>query len=91
MSDGTLWINDQVIEATEFAYDGCHKIYLIIWGGDRDLMLDCGYTADRIHPIEELPEVWAETCPLRFISSADLTAHYVEQCDEEARVTWEPR
>jgi hypothetical protein len=91
MSDGTLTINDQVIEATEFAYDGCHKIYLIIWGGDRDLMLDCGYTADHIHPIEELPEVWADTCPLRFISSADLSAHYIEQCDEDARVTWEPR
>ncbi|EHB48612.1 hypothetical protein MycrhDRAFT_5453 [Mycolicibacterium rhodesiae JS60] len=88
MSNGTLKINDKVVAATEFAYDGCHKIYLIIWGGDRETMLDCGYTEADIYPIEKLPEVWADTCPLRFISSADLSVQYVEQC-QAARVTWE--
>ena len=63
MSDGTLMINDVVVEASEFAYDGCHKIYL--------------------------PEVWEEACPLRFISSADLSERYVEQC-QTACVRWEP-
>ncbi|PJE00951.1 MAG: hypothetical protein CK429_35925 [Mycobacterium sp.] len=87
MSNGVLTINGVVVEATEFAYDGCHKIYLIIWGGDRDIMLDCGYTDADIHPIETLPDVWADTCPLRFISSADLSTHYVEQCDT-AHVVW---
>lgn len=90
MSDGTLNINGEVVEATEFAYDGCHKIYLIMFGGDRGLMLECGYTEDDIYPVEMLPEVWEATCPLRFISSADLSLHYVEQCDQTASVTWEP-
>ncbi len=88
MSDGTLKINGNVVEATEFAYDGCHKIYLITWGGDRDLMFDYGFTEADIHPIETLPEVWEDTCPLRFISSADLSVHYVEQC-HAAQVSWE--
>ncbi|GAT02501.1 hypothetical protein [Mycolicibacterium fortuitum] len=90
MSDGTLKINGEVVEATEFAYNGCHKIYLITFSGDRDLMLECGYTEDDIYPVEMLPDIWATTCPLRFISSADLSVHYVEQCDETASVTWEP-
>ncbi len=51
-------------------------------------MFDCGYTEADIHPIETLPEVWEDTCPLRFISSADLSVHYVEQC-QAAQLSWE--
>ncbi|MGJ6127277.1 hypothetical protein QN239_32380 [Mycolicibacterium sp. Y3] len=88
MSNGVLTVNGVVVEATEFAYDGCHKIYLIVWGGDRDIVLERGYTEADIHPIETLPDVWADTCPLRFISSADLSRHYVEQCTP-AQVVWQ--
>lgn len=52
-------------------------------------MLDCGYDSDDIHPVSELPAVWDLTCPLRFISSADLTQRLVKQC-EDATVTYEP-
>lgn len=51
-------------------------------------MFDRGFTEADIHPIEALPEVWEDTCPLRFISSADLSVHYVEQC-QAAQVSWE--
>lgn len=88
MSPGRLKINGEVVEATEFAYDGCHKVYLIVWGGDRAVMFDCGYTEADIHPIEKLPEVWSQTCPLRFISSADLSVQYVAQC-ETANIRWD--
>lgn len=84
-----LKINGKEVAATEFAYDGCHKIYLINGPEDRERMLDCGYTEEGdILPIDELPAVWEDTCPLRFISSADLSQDYVEQC-EEGEVTWE--
>ncbi len=76
-------------DATEFAYDGCHKIYLISTAEDRAEMVDCGYGCD-IRPVSELPDVWEETCPLRFISPADLVGpNYVEQC-ESADITWAP-
>lgn len=84
-----LRINGEVVgdSSTTFAYDGCHKIYLIVWGSDRETMQECGYGDDDIFPVSELPEIWAETCPLRFISSTDLTHKYVEQC-EDAEVTY---
>lgn len=84
-----LRINGTPVPATEFAYDGCHKIYLIDSPEDRQRMLDCGYTEEGdILPVSELPDVWDETCPLRFISSADLEHEYVPQC-EDAEVTYE--
>jgi hypothetical protein len=86
-----LRINGEPVNATEFAYDGCHKIYLIRTPEERATMVSYGYGADAddsaILPISELPDIWDETCGLRFISSADLTEYYVEQCDD-ATVTY---
>lgn len=84
-----LHINGLPVAATEFAADECHKIYLIFTPEDRQTMLDCGYDDDDIHPVSELPAAWDRTCPPRFISSADLTERFVEQC-EDATVTYEP-
>jgi hypothetical protein len=84
-----LHINGLPVAATEFATDECHKIYLIFTAEDRQTMLDCGYDSDDIHPVSELPAAWDLTCPLRFISSADLTLRFVKQC-EDATVTYEP-
>lgn len=47
-----------------------------------------GEGGSEILPISELPEVWGYTCGLRFISSGDLTQHYVEQCLRDVEVTW---
>lgn len=76
-----LLINGKPIAgATHFGYDGCHKVYLIRDENEREIMESNGYD---IFPIELLPRVWRETCPLRFISPADLSEpNFVEQCDE---------
>lgn len=76
------------VAGTEFATDECHQICRIFTAEDRHTMLDCGYDSDDIHPVSELPAVWDLTCPLRFISSADLTQRLVQQC-EDATVSYE--
>ncbi|GAB4972880.1 MULTISPECIES: hypothetical protein [Mycobacterium] len=82
--------NLTVADATEFAWDGCHKIYLIRSAEERAQLVEMGYGegGSEILPISELPEVWGYTCGLRFISSGDLTQHYVEQCLRDVEVTW---
>ena len=77
-----LRINGEVVAAGAFAYDGCHKVYLIRNEGELATIRGCGYGDGDILPVSELPRVWAETCFLRFISSADLTEQYVEQGDD---------
>lgn len=67
-------INGKTYAAQEFAWDGCHKIYLINSAEDRQEMLDNGYTEPGdIRPIFELRAAWEASCPLRFISRADLS------------------
>jgi hypothetical protein len=69
------------------AYDGCHKVYLVTNEEGRDRLLGGNWTeADFYHP-SELPAIWEDTCPLRFISNADLGTMYVEQGDD-ATVEW---
>jgi hypothetical protein len=82
----TLHINGKAVPATEFAYDGCHKIYLIFTPEQREELSGYGYGKDEgtaILPVSELPRVWAESCGLKFISAADLSTHYVSQFDED--------
>lgn len=82
-----LLINDRPISAKEFAYDGCHKIYLIFNAQDRAEMLGLGYSEEDIYPVSDLPAIWGETCPLRFISRADLQGkNYVEQCAPKPKI-----
>lgn len=67
-------INGKTYAAREFAWDGCHKIYLINSAEDRQTMLDNGYTEPGdILPISELAHAWRDSCFLRFISRADLS------------------
>lgn len=74
----TMTINDETVSATEFAYDGCHKIYLIEDMQDR-------YEADgqySIFPISKLKEAFDDSCELRFITNWKLSKNYVEQFEE---------
>lgn len=76
-----LIIDDVEVPASHFAYDGCHKIYLITNEGDLGHMLDQGWPTEDFHPISELPGIWEETCGLRFISGTGPEyKQYVEQC-----------
>lgn len=76
---GTLFINGTEVAATGFAYDGCHKIWLIFTDSDREALIDAGYTTAEFRPVSELPAVWEATCPLRFILSAANFDSYIEQ------------
>lgn len=67
-----LLINGESIPATHFAWDGCHKVYLIGCDADRESMDGYGWSAEAYHPIAELPQAWEDSCALRFISWADL-------------------
>ena len=70
------YINGVETTAYCFAFDGCHKFYLIDNEKQRRELEDCGYD---IYRIKDLPIAWVDSCPLRFIMSADLTRQYVPQ------------
>jgi hypothetical protein len=72
-------INGQETKAKEFAYDGCHKIYLIESENDRGEASDSGY---EIHDIGSLKSMFHASCGLQFISSWDLSKHFVNQFED---------
>lgn len=59
-------INNQTITADRFAYDGCHKIYLLDSIQDDGQARGLGY---EVMPIDYLPCIWSNSCPLRFIKT----------------------
>lgn len=82
-----LYINNEPTTAKEFAFDGCHKIYLIEDEEDKKEALSLEY--DIFLPIEQLEETFNTSCPLRFISNWKLTKTYVAQCEEEVVFDYE--
>ena len=70
-------INNIEITSKHFAYDGCHKIYLIESKDDEKEALEIGYD---ILPIEVLKETYKCSCGLKFISNWQLDTSIVEQC-----------
>lgn len=69
-------INNLEVKPTLFAYDGCHKIYLLESENDKNEATEAGYEIMRI---AELEKVWNNSCGLRFISNWSLTTTYVAQ------------
>jgi len=81
----TVEINDTRIWADEFAWDGCHKLYIVTDQESRDQLEGYGYD---FFPINELKECWDSSCGLRFISDASLNCNYISQSHEgEVRIT----
>lgn len=72
-------INGIETSAKQFAYDGCHKIYLIEDGDDYREARDSGYD---IIPIASLRHKFNESCGLQFISNWKLTERFVNQFQE---------
>lgn len=72
-------INGKETNAKEFAYDGCHKIYLIEDNKDKEMALDLNY---EIRPIEELERTFECSCSLRFIHNWKLDKTYVAQFED---------
>lgn len=83
------YINGKEFTATEFFFDGCHKIYLVDTEEGRRQMFSAGWDERDVYPIEELPAVWVDTCPLRFITSADLSRRYIDQCETAKFEGWD--
>ena len=53
-----------------FAYDGCHKIYILEDEADEQLAREYDYY---IYAINELYDTFKSSCPLRFINNWKLT------------------
>lgn len=60
------------IKAKEFFYDGCHKIYLIETPRDKKDFLSKGWEESDIYPIDQLIEIYRNSCPLKFINTCNL-------------------
>jgi len=59
-----ITINKMPITAENFAFDGCHKIYLIGNDEEKEKALEIGYN---ILPIAAIKRAWYDSCGLRFI------------------------
>ena len=68
-------INSKEITQSQFAFDGCHKIYLL----DEDDIEDAKCVGYAVYPTGELKSCWRGSCYLRFISNWKLTEQYVRQ------------
>lgn len=71
-------INGVRVKGRKFAYDGCHKIY-VIEDIEDEKMAEDGY---KIYPIKDLEEAYRRSCDLRFIYNWKLTKTYVAQFEE---------
>lgn len=69
-------VNGIEIIGSKFAYDGCHKIYIIEDENDERKALELGYD---IFIMDELEDAWNNSCELRFISNWKLNKDYVKQ------------
>lgn len=73
-------INDKEVNTIGFfAYDGCHKIYILETKEELEEALEVRY---EIIPIEKIKEFYKKSCPLRFIENWGLTTRYCEQLEE---------
>lgn len=55
------------------AFDGCHKIFVMMSEEDRDLAFGNGYGVADFHPAEKIYDLWAMSCPLRLVHPMDLS------------------
>lgn len=75
-----ITINGEHIEGDYVTYDGCHKIYIATGIDELEYMEELGYEA---YPMSYLPEIYKNSCSLRFISNATLTEQYVPQFTDD--------
>lgn len=73
-------INEYVVsDVCSFVYDNCHKIYIVEDNDDIQSVKELWGENEIFHAIEELPIVWQNSCPLRFIDNWKLNKYYVQQ------------
>lgn len=59
-----------------FAYDGCHKIYILEDKNDIETAMHYGF---RLYPTLELQKTYNGSCPLKFIANMKFDKTYVGQ------------
>lgn len=72
-------INGKETLAKHFAYDGCHKIYLI---ENEQQWEEARSNEYSIYPVAQLEQTFVDSCELRFISDWGLSKHYVNQFEQ---------
>lgn len=75
-------VNGKEIKAEFFAYDGCHRIYLLNNPTEYKAATDMGY---EIHSIDKLAEKYICSCGLRFIDNWTDLKSIVPQCSEKTK------
>lgn len=80
-----LKINGKEIVGTRYAYDMCHKFYIIEDEKDYEDARGLGYN---VFDIENIELDWKTSCDLRFIENWKLDKTYVRQF-EDAIFEWE--
>lgn len=89
-----LKINGTQTNAEQFFFDGCHKIYLLEGSAQeqeeqKQRFYKRGWNENDLLHIENLHDVWKESCPFRFIQSAkEGHETFIPQCFQEP-VTFE--
>lgn len=79
-----LEINGKTVIGEHFAYDGCHKIY--ICENQEDIEQAKEYEYDILN-INEIEDVYNNSCSLKFIRNWALTDLYVPQF-KNAEFNW---
>ena len=72
-------ISGKKTDAKWFAFDGCHKFYLLETQGDYDNCVK-EWGKEYIYPIDDLPKEFYNSCPLRFIQTWGTYKRFVPQC-----------
>lgn len=72
-------INNQNVVGDKFAFDGCHKIYIIEDEIDRKEAEEYDY---EIFDLKELKDKYENSCSLKFISNWKLDKQYVRQFED---------
>ena len=71
-------INGNEVIGEKFAYDSCHKIYILETKENEKEAIKYGYD---IYDIDKIEETYNSSCPLRFIDNWNLDKQYVKQCE----------
>lgn len=69
-------INNIKVFGNEFAYDNCHKIYILEDESDKKEAIDNGYD---IYNICEIENIYNKSCYLKFIDNWKLNKVYAQQ------------
>lgn len=79
MDETLLEINGKTVLGNVFAYDGCHKIYIL---EDIEDVKEAIQNEYKICLIETIEDVYNNSCSLRFIHNWKLTETYAKQFEE---------